>query len=576
MISGSNSIKKQKSLEKENKKKINNQKLSPQKNTKLPSKNINSKSVKKYLKPQLSIKNPQLTKDKEKIYNFKEQYSLYKKELQSLRDEEEKIKALKEKLKQQKDIYNNIINNHNNINIKDIKSKTNTKIKRRKNEEEKNFSPDPHEIKKNLINFIEQSNKSSKKQHLISYSNTNLIKNKPVIKHIKEKEKISINLFPQNKYKFDLIPKDIKNKYNSPYKTIHTTRNKSARILFKFDKKEINKENKKKGMPNKIGIISKSGIEINNKTKINQDSYFNYDLKNGYKFIGVCDGHGENGKQVSEFIKNNLPKELENEFNILISSEKKRISIVEGMLKRNEENNSEKKEKFNIEKNIDKEKMEELLKKVYINTNLKLFAENIKLNLTTSGTTCISILYSRKFPKKIYTSNLGDSRAIIINENNENNENNSSWSFVQLSRDHKLSEMDEAERIIKYGGEIQKIQNENGEYEGPLRLFKKNEEGPGLAMSRSFGDSEGQGIGIIAEPEVKEYLIKKVDKALIIATDGLWEYTKNEDVVNIVKNYWDKNDADLIVNELYKKAIDNWKKENCNIDDITIICVILN
>ena len=576
MISGSNSIKKQKSIEKENKKKINNKKLSPQKNTKLPSKNINSKSVKKYLKPQLSIKNPQLTKDKEKIYNFKEQYSLYKKELQSLRDEEEKIKALKEKLKQQKDIYNNIINNHNNINIKDIKSKTNTKIKRRKTEEEKNFSPDPHEIKKNLINFIEQSNKSSKKQHLISYSNKNLIKNKPVIKHIKEKEKISINLFPQNKYKFDLIPKDIKNKYNSPYKTIHTTRNKSARILFKFDKKEINKENKKKGMPNKIGIISKSGIEINNKTKINQDSYFNYDLKNGYKFIGVCDGHGENGKQVSEFIKNNLPKELENEFNILISSEKKRISIVEGMLKRNEENNSEKKEKFNIEKNIDKEKMEELLKKVYINTNLKLFAENIKLNLTTSGTTCISLLYSRKFPKKIYTSNLGDSRAIIINENNENNENNSSWSFVQLSRDHKLSEMDEAERIIKYGGEIQKIQNENGEYEGPLRLFKKNEEGPGLAMSRSFGDSEGQSIGIIAEPEVKEYLIKKEDKALIIATDGLWEYTKNEDVVNIVKNCWDKNDADLIVNELYKKAIDNWKKENCNIDDITIICVILN
>ena len=85
-----------------------------------------------------------------------------------------------------------------------------------------------------------------------------------------------------------------------------------------------------------------------------------------------------------------------------------------------------------------------------------------------------------------------------------------------------------------------------------------------------------KGIGIIAEPEVKEYLIKKEDKALIIATDGLWEYTKNEDVVDIVKNCWDKNDANTIVNELYKKAIDNWKKENCNVDDITIICVILN
>ena len=228
MISDSNSIKNKKSIEKESKTKINNQKLSPQKNQKLTSKNINSKSVKKYLKPQLSINNPRLTKNKEKIYNFKEQYSLYKKELQSLRDEEEKIKALKDKLKLQKDIYNNIINNNNNINIQDIKSKTNTKIKRKKNEDEKNFSPDPHEIKKNLMNFIEQSNKSSKRQHLISYSNKNLIKNKPMIKYKKEKPKININLFPQNKYKFDIIPKDIKNKYNSPYKTIHTTRNKSA------------------------------------------------------------------------------------------------------------------------------------------------------------------------------------------------------------------------------------------------------------------------------------------------------------------------------------------------------------
>ena len=95
-------------------------------------------------------------------------------------------------------------------------------------------------------------------------------------------------------------------------------------------------------------------------------------------------------------------------------------------------------------------------------------------------------------------------------------------------------------------------------------------------MSRSFGDSEGESIGITAEPEVKEYLIKKEDKALIIATDGLWEYTTNEQVANIAKNYWDKNDANVIVNELYKTAIENWKKENCNIDDITIICVILN
>ena len=117
---------------------------------------------------------------------------------------------------------------------------------------------------------------------------------------------------------------------------------------------------------------------------------------------------------MSEFIKNNLPKELENEFNILITNERKRLSILKGMLKRNDENNSEKTENSNIENNIDFEKMNELLKKVYISTNLKLLAENMKLNLKTSGSTCISVLFKKSI-KKAYISNVGDSRVEIIN-----------------------------------------------------------------------------------------------------------------------------------------------------------------
>ena len=248
------------------------------------------------------------------------------------------------------------------------------------------------------------------------------------------------------------------------------------------------------------------------------------------------------------------------------------------MLRHNDENNSEKKEKNNLETIFDLEKIKDLFKKVYISTNFNLFAENMNLNLKTSGATCVSTFYKKNPLKRLYIANLGDSRAIIIKEQQQSPENNDKniWSYEQLSRDHKPSEQDEAERIIKCGGEIQKIQNEDGTFEGPLRIFKKNEEGPGLAMSRTFGDREGEGLGIIAEPEVKEYLIKKEDKALIIASDGLWEYTSNEEVVNVVKKLWEQKDVDKIVNELYKVSIENWKKENCNIDDITIICVILN
>ena len=536
-----------------------NKNLSPQKI---------SKSEKIYIKYPISSKKPKSMNLNPKVNEIKEKFSLYKKELETLKNEEEKIQELKDKLKMQYDLYNNIITK----NSKDSITKTNVKTKRIKHED--NFSPSPNMFRRNILDLIEKSNKSKKNQ-ITSHSNKNIHKTKYSINQIKNKPKININLLTQiNKADLKAHSQKLKNKYNNPYKTLHTVQNRKPKILYDLDNKHKKGQQKNK----KIGILTEAGMESDNKKKINQDNYFDYDLKNGFKFIGVCDGHGENGKQVSEFIKKNLPKELEKELNALIASERKRLSILEGMLKRNDENNSEKKEKTNIENLLDYEKLNELLKKVYISVNLQLFADNTKLNLKTSGSTCVGIFYKKNPLKKLYTANLGDSRAIIIKhqQSSSGKEDKNIWSYEPLSRDHTPSEPDEAERIIQYGGEIQKIQNEDGTFEGPLRIFKKNEEGPGLAMSRSFGDSEGESLGIIAEPEVKEYLIKKEDKALIIASDGLWEYTTNEEVVDIVKKMWEEKDVDKIVNELYKASIENWKKENCNIDDITIICVLLN
>ena len=104
----------------------------------------------------------------------------------------------------------------------------------------------------------------------------------------------------------------------------------------------------------------------------------------------------------------------------------------------------------------------------------------------------------------------------------------------------------------------------------------KDDEGPGLAMTRSFGDVIGSVLRVIAEPEVTEYIIKKEDKAIIIASDGLWEYISNEEVANIVQKLIIKNDANIIVNELYKISYETWKQKDTGIDDITIICILLN
>lgn len=52
-------------------------------------------------------------------------------------------------------------------------------------------------------------------------------------------------------------------------------------------------------------------------------------------------------------------------------------------------------------------------------------------------------------------------------------------------------------------------------------------------MSRSIGDHELQKSGVIADPEFTEHEISTNEKILIIASDGVWEYLTNEDVLNI-------------------------------------------
>jgi serine/threonine protein phosphatase PrpC len=345
-----------------------------------------------------------------------------------------------------------------------------------------------------------------------------------------------------------------------------------------------------------IGIISKAGEDNPGEEKINQDSYFNSDISNGYKFLGVCDGHGEDGHNISDYLQKNLPEELDKELKKVISDENKRLTILECMIKKNreallgkeEDNNentepekNEEEERMKLITSLEhKEKLKELFKKVFISTNIKLVEENYMYNLENSGSTCISLLLQKNDIKKIYVANVGDSRAIIVKQPSKNNNsediNNDSWSFEQLSRDHKLTEQDEVERILKHGGEIEQAQNDNGEYEGPFRLYMKNEDGPGLAMSRSFGDVIGSVLGVIAEPEVTEYIIKNEDKAIIIASDGLYEYVSNQEITDVVKNTIDKKDPNLIVNELYKVSLEQWKKKEGGIDDITIICILLN
>ena len=75
----------------------------------------------------------------------------------------------------------------------------------------------------------------------------------------------------------------------------------------------------------------------------------------------------------------------------------------------------------------------------------------------------------------------------------------------EITRDHKPDEPDEASRILSNGGRIEAFKDPDGESVGPLRIWQKDQDIPGLAMTRALGDGAGRLAGVIAVPGKAKY-----------------------------------------------------------------------
>ena len=112
---------------------------------------------------------------------------------------------------------------------------------------------------------------------------------------------------------------------------------------------------------------------------------------------------------------------------------------------------------------------------------------------------------------------------------------------------------------------------------GPDRVWLRDDELPGLAMTRSFGDTIAHSVGVISEPEIKRYDFTGNEKFIIIASDGIWEYISSQECVDIVKEFYEKNlDAAGAINAIMKEAFNRWKKFDEIIDDITAIIIFFD
>jgi len=210
-----------------------------------------------------------------------------------------------------------------------------------------------------------------------------------------------------------------------------------------------------------------------------------------------------------------------------------------------------------------------------------------KFDVETSGTTCCMSL---RIKSVLHTLNIGDSRVILISkqqvflqdkrkgldgeEELDAADADASAKVKKLkiiakalSRDHKPTDPEERQRIILAGGRCAKLGPKD-----PMRVLPRYANFPGLAVTRTVGDFWGEGIGLMALPEMSVHSLTSNDLCAVWASDGIWEWLPNSIVSQIV--YRHIQDPSKGAYELVQKAKHMWdtKTDGSYHDDIT--CVV--
>ena len=286
----------------------------------------------------------------------------------------------------------------------------------------------------------------------------------------------------------------------------------------------------------RCGFKTAKGSVLGKPKKHNQDNWVISQKIQGIKgqyIFAVCDGHGDKGHKVSKMIHQHLCSSIEEK---LSSTSPPNIQTLEESIS------------SGIKKTVE-------------------IIENSDLDLKYSGSTLLTVFIQGK---SLICGNIGDSRAVVgsIAENNK-------WTAIELSSDQKPCRQDEAKRVSKAGGIIRQFVSGTGNSVGPLRVWGTEKSIPGLAMTRSIGDTISKKKGIISDPEITTKVLNPHDKFLILATDGIWECISSEEAVNVVKDVWAMGKSELCCEKLMDLAKERWEKENV-VDDITVIVAFFN
>ncbi|XP_043697177.1 probable protein phosphatase 2C 34 [Telopea speciosissima] len=298
------------------------------------------------------------------------------------------------------------------------------------------------------------------------------------------------------------------------------------------------------GSNNFASVFSKRGNK-----GVNQDCFIvweEFGCQADMIFCGVFDGHGPWGHYVAKKVRESMPSSLLCNWQEIVA-----------LTSLDPECDMESDKKLN---------RFDIWKESYLKTCASIDQElghHRRIDSYNSGTTALTIV---RQGEEIVISNVGDSRAVLATTSDDG-----SLVPVQLTIDFKPNLPQEAERITQCQGRVFCLKDEPGLH----RVWLPNEETPGLAMSRAFGDYCVKDYGVISVPEVTQRNITSRDQFVVLATDGVWDVISNQEAVQIVSSTPERAKS---AKRLVECAVSAWKRKRRGIamDDISAICLFLH
>lgn len=291
-----------------------------------------------------------------------------------------------------------------------------------------------------------------------------------------------------------------------------------------------------------VGFVCRKGRKADDGPQYCQDD-FNITKVGGAALYGVYDGHGAAGHDIASYVAGRILRNL-----VCDPSYSSHL--------------------------------EAALRTAFMKTqkDCELLHQKQQLPLDLSGTTA-TLLVDRQDGKgghrELCIAHVGDSRAVLgyygkDPEGAAGAGGGAKLLAMDLTRDHRPELEGERARIYQAGGVVREAKGE------PTRVFLKDRNYPGLAMSRSIGDMIATSCGVTGEPDVATLRVEGSWRFVLICSDGVWEFITSQEAVDIVGKY-PASEVQKATDKLCATAAMRWLKEEDGevVDDITAICLWL-